>query len=88
MGLYSKDLEPPELFLMANRCTWQEFQPRPGVVSTQGVGDCELGWAVDGQSAIRWHRGEALVWDQTWPSAPGTRKLSAGAGCPRPSDLC
>ncbi|CAK9001932.1 von Willebrand factor A domain-containing protein 8 (PEX7-binding protein 2) (P7BP2), partial [Durusdinium trenchii] len=55
----------------------KEFRLQPGAPSTQGVGDCEYSWAVDGQSAIRWHRGEALVWGQTWPSQEGTRRLSA-----------
>eukprot|EP00439_Symbiodinium_sp_Y106_P033374 s3604_g4.t1 len=63
--------EAPQVGLLS-----EEFQQRPGAPSTQGVGDCENGWAVDGQSAIRWHRGEALPWGQTWPSVEGTRRLS------------
>eukprot|EP00434_Breviolum_minutum_P034880 symbB.v1.2.030877.t1/scaffold3524.1/size54796/2 len=63
--------EAPQVGLLS-----KDFKPQPGVASTQGVGDCENGWAVDGQNAIRWHRGEALPWNQTWPSTENTRKLS------------
>ncbi|CAE7483801.1 unnamed protein product [Symbiodinium natans] len=63
--------EAPQVGLLS-----QDFKRQPGAHSTQGVGDCENGWAVDGQSAIRWHRGEALPWGQTWPSTEGTRRLS------------
>ena len=40
-GSKVKDLWPPGLLISAG----------------QGVGDCEHSWSVDGQSAIRWHRG-------------------------------
>lgn len=63
--------EAPQVGLLS-----KDFKPQPGVASTQGVGDCENGWAVDGQNSIRWHRGEPLPWGQTWPSTENTRKLS------------
>eukprot|EP00913_Durusdinium_trenchii_P005311 g4957.t1 len=70
--------EAPQVGLASKEPFWmEEFRLQPGAPSTQGVGDCEYSWAVDGQSAIRWHRGEALVWGQTWPSQEGTRRLSA-----------
>eukprot|EP00931_Biecheleriopsis_adriatica_P028616 TRINITY_DN17067_c0_g1_i1.p1 TRINITY_DN17067_c0_g1~~TRINITY_DN17067_c0_g1_i1.p1 ORF type:complete len:1759 (-),score=465.14 TRINITY_DN17067_c0_g1_i1:110-4714(-) len=55
----------------------KDFKKVPGVSSTKGVGDDEHGWAVDGQSAIRWHNGSALCWTQTWPSSEAGRQLQA-----------
>lgn len=45
-----------------------EFVLSPGVASTSGVGDDEHSWAVDGQNAARWHKGQPEAWSTTWPT--------------------
>eukprot|EP00931_Biecheleriopsis_adriatica_P113224 TRINITY_DN8818_c0_g1_i1.p1 TRINITY_DN8818_c0_g1~~TRINITY_DN8818_c0_g1_i1.p1 ORF type:complete len:1644 (+),score=312.68 TRINITY_DN8818_c0_g1_i1:85-5016(+) len=46
-----------------------EFKHLPGMTSSEGVGDDEHSWSVDGMNAIRWHKGMPLVWNQTWKSS-------------------
>eukprot|EP00928_Gymnodinium_smaydae_P043033 TRINITY_DN28924_c0_g1_i1.p1 TRINITY_DN28924_c0_g1~~TRINITY_DN28924_c0_g1_i1.p1 ORF type:complete len:1575 (-),score=290.81 TRINITY_DN28924_c0_g1_i1:312-4940(-) len=59
---FSKGCAAPQVGLLSERYSVQKK-----VVCSQGVGDDDEGWAVDGAHAARWHGGKIRAWAQSWP---------------------
>jgi len=57
-----KGCQSPQVGMLSSK-----FHLAPYQESTAGVGDDEHGWAVDGEHAARWHKGQPFPWGVSWP---------------------